>query len=246
MGQRDATSNVHEGTAGVLSQIARLSVGTDAAEAGGGDGAESPAHEKREGGFGHFRLSLARLPVSFSDWSCVILVARKRKMPLSAQIRQPFQFEPKGRDAMLLQTYFDRRRLLSQGVILLRRCLPSNWVIGLHRAAAQMFNQRLTPDRSLPTAENQAEARRLSYVAVSDRIGAPPNFSLVNRRIVALAHAYLGHEPTIELNSYVRCMVRGQIFRSSRSIKIRRSYIDLCLTFGYLSTPAASLLLASK
>lgn len=110
---------------------------------------------------------------------------------------------------MLLRTYLDRRRLLKDGVILLRRCLPSNWVIGLHRTAAQMFNQRLAPVRSLPTAENRAEARRLSYVAVSDLIGTPLNLSLVNRRIVALAHAYLGHEPKIELNSYVRCMVPG-------------------------------------
>ena len=109
---------------------------------------------------------------------------------------------------MLLQTYLDRRRLLKQGVILLRRCLPSNWVVGLHRAAAQMFNQRLAPDRS-PTAENRAEARRLSYVAVSDLIGAPPNLSLVNRRVVALAHAYLGREPTVDPNSYVRCMEPG-------------------------------------
>ena len=110
---------------------------------------------------------------------------------------------------MLLQSYFDRRRLLKQGVILLRCCLPSNWVIGLRQAAAPIFNQRLAPDRSLPTAENRAEARRLSYIAVSDLIGAPPNLSLINRRIMALAHAYLGHEPTVESNSYVRCMAPG-------------------------------------
>ena len=110
---------------------------------------------------------------------------------------------------MLSQTYFDRRRLLKEGVIFLRHCLPSNWVIGLHQAAAQIFNQRLAPDRSLPTAESRGEARRLSYVALSDLIGAPPNLSLVNRRILALAHAYLGHEPTVEPNSYVRCMVPG-------------------------------------
>ena len=110
---------------------------------------------------------------------------------------------------MMLQANFDRARLLKQGVILLRRCLPSNWVIGLRQAAVQIFNQRLAPDASLPTAENRAEARRLSYIAVSDLIGAPPNPSLINRRIVALAHAYLGHEPRVKSNSHVRCMVPG-------------------------------------
>ena len=110
---------------------------------------------------------------------------------------------------MMLRTNFDRARLLKQGVILLRRCLPSNWVIGLHQAAVQIFNQRLAPDGSPPTAENRAESRKLSYIAVSDLIGAPPNLSLINRRILALAHAYLGHEPTVESNTYVRCMVPG-------------------------------------
>jgi hypothetical protein len=110
---------------------------------------------------------------------------------------------------MLLQTYFDRRTLLKQGVILLSRCLPSSWVIGLHEAAVQIFNQRLAPDGSLPRTENRAEARKLSYIAVSDVIGATPNLSLINRRIVTLAHAYLGHEPTVDSNSFVRCMVPG-------------------------------------
>ena len=110
---------------------------------------------------------------------------------------------------MLLRTYFDRRRLLKEGVILLRRCLPSDWVIGLRQAASPLFDQRLAPDPSLPTAENRAAARRLSYIAVSDLIGAPPNLSLINRRILALASAYLGREPTVESNSYVRCMAPG-------------------------------------
>jgi hypothetical protein len=87
--------------------------------------------------------------------------------------------------------------------------LPSNLVIRLHQAAEQVFSQRLAPDGSLPTAEYRAEARKLSFVAVSDLIGAPPNLSLVNRRILALARAYLGHEPTFEPNSFVRCMAPG-------------------------------------
>ena len=110
---------------------------------------------------------------------------------------------------MVLHTYFDRRRLRKQGVILLRRCLPSNWVIGLRQAAAPIFDQRLAPDGSQPTAENRAEARRSSYIAVSDLIGAPPNLSLINRRIMALAGAYLGHEPTVDSNTYVRCVAPG-------------------------------------
>ena len=110
---------------------------------------------------------------------------------------------------MMLQTNFDRARLLKEGVVLLRRCLPSNLVIRLHQAAEQVFSQRLAPDRSLPAAEYRAEARKLSFVVVNDLIGAPPNLSLVNRRILALARAYLGHEPTVEPNSFVRCMAPG-------------------------------------
>ena len=110
---------------------------------------------------------------------------------------------------MLLQTYFDRGRLLKQGVILLRRCLPSNLVIRLHQAAEQVFSQRRAPDRSLPTAEHRADARKLSFVAVSDLIRAPHNALLISHRILALARAYLGHEPTVEPNSFVRCMVPG-------------------------------------
>jgi hypothetical protein len=115
----------------------------------------------------------------------------------------------KGARLMLLQTYFDRRSLLKQGVILLRRCLPSSWVIGLHQAAVQVFNQRLDPGWSASNAQDPAEARRLSYIAVSDVIGAPLSLSLIRSRILGLAHAYLGHEPTIDHNSYVRCMVPG-------------------------------------
>ena len=166
--------------------------------------------------------------------------------PSGANAGKPFNLNPKGRGSMMLQTNFDRARLLNEGVILLRRCLPSNLVIRLHQAAEQVFSQRLAPDGSLPTAEYRAEARKLSFVAVSDLIGAPPNLHLSTVVFWRLPVHILGTSQ--QLSRIVLCGVwrRGRMFRRSHSTKIRRSCVGLCLTFGRLSTPAASLLRASK
>lgn len=113
-----------------------------------------------------------------------------------------------------MRTSFDLWHLARYGVIRLRRCFAPRFIDAVQAAAQRIYVERVAAAAeidALPAAERRARIRQMSTVRLDDLVidGKPAAPGLASKRVLKIARAYLGREPSLEPNSYVRQLVPG-------------------------------------
>jgi hypothetical protein len=108
----------------------------------------------------------------------------------------------------------DYWRLGRFGVIKLRRYLAPELVQQLRTAAQRIYVERATAPaelQSLPEAERRSRIRQISYISLDSLLVADSRFLqvFISKRVRNLARIYLGKEPSLDPNSYVRQIAPG-------------------------------------
>jgi hypothetical protein len=118
-----------------------------------------------------------------------------------------------------MKVYLDYWRLGQFGVIKLRRYFAPGRVEQLRTAAQRIYAERTTAAaevQSLPKAERRSRMRQMSAISLDSLLAADSGFLqvFISKRIRNLARIYLGKEPSLEPNSYVRQVVPGDDIQS--------------------------------
>jgi Phytanoyl-CoA dioxygenase (PhyH) len=113
-----------------------------------------------------------------------------------------------------MRAHFDYWRFTRYGVIRLRRYFVPKLVRELRAAVLNVYAERTMAAaevRSLTEFEPRSQARLMSTVSLDKLLAADNRFvhTLVGERVRNLARIYLGKEPSLSENSYIRRLVPG-------------------------------------